>query len=102
MVAIFSGNGAGFERGSASVLGSKGLLGAASLGRNGEQVFVNAANGNLLISQKDEFLVGRGPDAAIARTYNSLGDMTDDNADNWRQGTDLRIHSLTGTANSFG
>jgi YD repeat-containing protein len=102
MVAIFSGNGTGFERNSATVLGGKGLLGAASLGRSGEQVFVNAANGNLLISQKDEFLVGRGPDSAIARTYNSLGDMSDENADNWRQGTDVRIFGLTGTANTFG
>ena len=102
MVAIFSGNGIGFERGSGSVLGSAGLHGAASLGRNGELVFVNAANGNLLIGQKDEFLVGRGPDSAIARTYNSLGDLSDDNGDNWRQGTDRRVYGLTGTLNAAG
>ncbi|HYD37834.1 MAG TPA: hypothetical protein VEA60_09490, partial [Allosphingosinicella sp.] len=102
MVAIFSGNGAGLERGSGSVLGGAGTHGAASLGRNGGQVFVNAASGNLLISQRDEFLVGRGPDAAISRTYNSLGDLSDDNGDNWRQGTDRRVYGLTGTLNSAG
>jgi YD repeat-containing protein len=102
MVAIFSGNSTGFERSSRSMLGNSGLLGSAALGRSGEQVFVNASNGNLLISQKDEFLVGRGPDAAIARTYNSLGDLSDDNGDNWRQGTDRRIYGLTGTLNTAG
>ena len=39
-----------------------------------------------------EFLVGLGPDVAIARTYNSLGDLTDDNGDNWRQSTDRRVY----------
>lgn len=102
MVAIFTGAGAGFERGSGSVLGSPGLLGQASLGRNGEQLFLNAATGNFLISQQDEFLIGRGPDSAISRTYNSLGNLSDDNGDNWRQSTDRRVHSLTGTVNTAG
>lgn len=102
MVAIFTGAGAGFERGSGSVLGGSGLLGSSSLGRGGEQLFLNAATGNLLISRQDEFLVGRGPDVAIARTYNSLVDVGDDNNDNWRQSTDRRVFGLTGTLNSTG
>ncbi len=102
MVAIFTGAGVGLERGSGSMLGGAGLLGSASLGRNGEQVAVNGFTGNLLISQRDEFLVGRGPDLAIARTYNSLGDLSDDNGDNWRQSTDRRVYGLARTPNVAG
>src|SRR5258705_8451699 len=102
MVAIFTGAGTGFERGSGSVLGAAGLLGSSTLGRGGEQLFLNAATGNFLISQQDEFLVGLGPDVAISRTYNSLGDLSDENGDNWRQSTQRRIVNLTGTLNTAG
>lgn len=102
MVSIFTGAGAGFERGSGSVLGGMGLIGASSQGRSGEQLFLNAANGNLLISQRDEYLVGRGPDAEISRTYNSLGGFDGDNGDNWRQNTTRRVHGLTGALGSAG
>jgi YD repeat-containing protein len=102
MVAIFTGAGTGFERSSASVLGTQGRLGDAKLGRGGESVFVNAATGNLVISQRDEFLVGRGPDVSIGRTYNSLAMLGDDNNDRWRQSTDRRVFGLTGTLNTPG
>lgn len=83
MVAILTGNGLGLERSSGSALGARGQVGSASHGRTGERVTVNAANGNLLIGNRDEFLIGRGPDSAINRTYNSLGQFTDENGDNW-------------------
>src|SRR5258705_2268467 len=102
MVGIFTGAGTGFERGSGSVLGAAGPLGASTLGRGGEQLFLNAATGNFLISQQDEFLVGLGPDVAISRSYNSLGDLSDENGDNWRQSTQRRIVNLTGTLNTAG
>ncbi|WP_135212625.1 HNH endonuclease [Vitreimonas flagellata] len=101
MVSIFTGLGAGFERGSGAALGAGGLLGGAGLGRGGEGVFLNAATGNLILQRQDEFLVGRGPDIGVARTYNSLGAL-DDNGDYWRQSTDRRIFGLTGTVNTTG
>ncbi|MCB5425959.1 RHS repeat protein [Altererythrobacter sp. CC-YST694] len=103
MVAIFTGLGAGFTRGSGNLLGGAGQLGSALLGRSGDSVSVNAASGNLLISHQDEFLIGRGPDATISRTYNSLQDAADgDNGDHWQQSTTRRVFGLTGTLNAAG
>ncbi|RSY78556.1 LysM peptidoglycan-binding domain-containing protein [Sphingomonas koreensis] len=101
MVAIFTGAGTGFERGSGNVIGGGGLLGSAAQGRGGDNIFLNAANGNLLISRQDEFLSGRGPDVGITRTYNSLGNFSDDNGDNWRQSMDRAINPH-GPVNDWG
>ncbi len=102
MVAIFTGSGMGLERGSGMVLGARGLLGQSFMGRAGENVFVNAANGNLVLTRTDEMLMGLGPNAALTRAYNSLANSSDDNGDNWRFGGSRRIHSPSGTWNAVG
>ena len=91
----------GFERGSAAQLGGSGLFGSGVQGRGGDNVSLNAATGNLLINRQDEFLVGRGPDIGISRTYNSLGAL-DENGDHWRQSTDRRVFGHTGSYNTAG
>ena len=101
MVAVFTGLGAGFQRSSATQLPG-GLLGSGTQGRGGETISVNAATGNLVItSRQDEFLVSRGLDVGVSRTYNSLGAL-DDNGDDWRQSTDRRVHSAGGVQNVNG
>jgi YD repeat-containing protein len=97
MTAIFTGLGAGFVRSSATALGNSGLLGSAAIGRNSDNVAVNAATGNLVITRQDEFLVGLGPDVAISRTYNSLAQVFDrDNGDQWQMGTVRRVFGAIG------
>lgn len=103
MVAIFTGLGSGFVRSSAATLGGAGVLGSGGLGRIGEGVSLNAANGNLVVTQQDEFLTGLGLDVAISRTYNSAAETGDrDNGDNWQMGTVRRLIGLTGTINTNG
>jgi YD repeat-containing protein len=102
MVAIIAGAGVGVSRSSAWVLGSRGQLGQATVGRGGENVYVNAANGNLVIQKVDEMLTGLGPDDVIARTYNSQGNFSDDNGDNWRVSARRMVTGLTGTVNTAG
>ncbi|MDE2596480.1 MAG: LysM peptidoglycan-binding domain-containing protein, partial [Sphingomonadales bacterium] len=101
MVAIVTGNGLGLERSSANVLGARGQLGSAFFGRGNESVTVNAANGNLVVSNSDEVLIGRGPDSIINRTYNSEGNFTDDNGDNWAS-IGSRVVDLVGGLNAAG
>ncbi|SDZ32406.1 hypothetical protein SAMN04487939_1461, partial [Lysobacter sp. yr284] len=60
MVAIVTGNGLGLQASSALGLGGRGQIGAAGFGKSGEQVFVNAATGNLILRDRDQWLMGRG------------------------------------------
>ncbi len=101
MAAVVSGGALGILQGSAALLGSAGQLGSAAHGRAGERVYVNAATGNLVIQGQDEILIGRGPDAAFVRTYNSQGVLDGDNNDNWRLNFYRRV-ALTGTPNAAG
>ena len=105
MVSIVAGKGIGLVRTSPWVIGSEGQLGSASLGRAGDNVYVNAANGNLIIARQDEFLIGRGPDVSIDRTYNSqtVAGITDgDNDDNWRIGVYRKLAAIPANYGAVG
>jgi len=102
MVAIVTGNGLGLERSSGFVLGSGGSLGSAGFGRYGENVTINAATGNLVINRTDEVLIGTGSDNIVSRSYNSLGQMSDDNGDNWQLNVQRRLEDLPGAPNTAG
>ncbi len=102
MVAVVAGGMLGLNTGSALVLGRAGVAGSANLGRAGDRVYVNAATGNLVVQALDETLSGRGPDALGLRTYNSLGNFSDDNGDNWLPGLARKVYQLTGTVNTAG
>lgn len=102
MVAIVGGAELGLLTGSGAVLGGAGQIGTALQGRSQEGVFVNAVTGNLTVQRQDEVLVGRGQDVGVLRTYNSQGQMDDDNGDNWRLGYSRKVYGLTGTVNTAG
>ena len=76
MVGIVSGNTLGLSLTSLALLGQRGTLGNAGSGRSGEQSFVNAATGNLVLQTRDDVLLGRGTQVVALRTYNSLGLLT--------------------------
>ncbi|MDO8955026.1 MAG: hypothetical protein Q7V63_09275, partial [Gammaproteobacteria bacterium] len=95
MTAIVAGQGLGLTNTSLGLLGDQGQLGVASQGRSGEKVLVNASNGNLVVQQQDEWLVGMGPDVSVLRTYNSQATSDDDNGDNWRLGLSRKVHGLS-------
>src|SRR4051812_38727886 len=100
MVAIVTGQGLGLFNTSGALLGAQGQVGGAGQGTAGERVTVNAATGNLVVQQKDEWLVGVGPDAQVLRTYNSQGGADGDNGDQWRLGVSRKVYGLTGAVNA--
>src|SRR5215467_4462937 len=102
MATVVSSSSLGVLNSSLYVLGSQGALGQTNQGRAGDQVFVNSDTGNLVIQNRDELLVSRGPDISILRTYNSQGLLDGDNNDNWRIGVYRKVYNLTGTVNTAG
>src|SRR5687768_762649 len=100
MVAIVSGNSLGLSL-SSFATGQNGMTGSAALGRNGQQIYVNSANGNLVLQRQDDRLLSTGLDVFAVRTYNSQGMFDGDgNNDNWRIGFFRSVDSLTGTLNT--
>ncbi|MGM9485073.1 hypothetical protein ACS5PN_28040 [Roseateles sp. NT4] len=102
MVSIVTGSGAGLVNSSKDVLGRAGEIGNPTSGRAGERVTVNAATGNLVVQDRDEYLVGIGADVDLLRTYNSQGGWDGDNGDGWRIGYYRWVSGLSGTVNTAG
>lgn len=101
MAAIVSGNTLGL--GLTSLATGQAGMGTSALGRNGQQVYVNSANGNLVLQKRDDYLVSAGLDALLVRTYNSQGDFDGSgDTDNWRIGFYRGVGNLTGLAGATG
>ena len=102
MVSVVTGSSTGLVNSSRDVLGGAGELGNAATGRAGERVTVNAADGSLIIQDRDEYLVGVGPDVDLLRTYNRKGTWDGDNGDGWRLGYYRRVSGLSAPVNTSG
>jgi YD repeat-containing protein len=102
MVAIVSGNSLGLNQTSAGVLGAQGLYGNPRTGQGGEQAYVNASTGNLVMQQVQDTLAAAGLDVSSVLTYNSLGLRNDDNGDNFSLGKVPAQLSFTGTPGAIG
>ncbi|HVZ42674.1 MAG TPA: hypothetical protein VHA82_02605, partial [Ramlibacter sp.] len=87
MVAVVAGNSLGLTLTSLATLAEQGTAGSAGTGRSGEQVYVNASNGNLVVQDRDEKLASRGVDLVALRTYNSEGKIVGGHADAWALGS---------------
>ena len=96
MTQIFTGEGLGLQ-GSSLGLGSYGPKGVAALGQGGESVYVNAANGNLVLRQSDGFLADIGFGLDLFQTYNSRGEGNS----SWCFNLQSRLE-LSGEANTKG
>ena len=72
MTQIFTGTGLGSQGSSLGQLGNYGPKNIAGLGQGGESVYVNAANGNLLLKQSDGFLAGMGLGFELSQFYNAM------------------------------
>ncbi len=102
MSAVVIGSGLGVAGSSAALLGGRGALGGASFGKDGTQVSVNAATGNLVIQRRDELVIGTGNGIGLMRTYNSQGVLDGDNNDNWRLSLVQSVSLVSGTLGAAG
>ena len=95
MTQIFTGMGLGLRGSSMSQLGGYGPKGNAGLGQGGSALSVNAANGNLVMTQSDGFLADFGAGLDLFQCYNSQ------NGGTWRFNTDTRL-AVQGVPNTAG
>src|ERR1700760_3399027 len=104
MTALITAPGLGVDRSSAELLGAAGQLGQSAIGQANDNVYINAATGNLVVQATDQVLIGQGVDADVARTYNSLGALSQDNGAQWSDadGSQVLLSTLTGTLDTTG
>src|SRR5450830_35110 len=100
MVAIVSGSGLGLSLSSLAAIGQQGVRGSASQGSSAEQAFVNIADGNLVLQNRDDHLASVGNDITSLRTYNSEGSYT--TGDNWNFGVNRQVLAINGALNGAG
>ena len=101
MVAVISGQNLGLGFGKLNGVNDPALQ-PWQTGQNGQQVFVNAANGNLVVQQQDAVLLDNGLDLGVLRTYNSQGQFSDGNGANWMSGAAARHVVVSGTLGAAG
>lgn len=104
MTAVVTGVGLGLERSSANLIGPGGVLGTPAQGQGGDEVYVNAATGNLIDQRTDQILTGVGLNDVIADAYNSLGTYSSSlgASDGWMGDYQRSVGGLTGTVNNAG
>src|SRR5262245_1770848 len=91
MVESVSSSGLGLFGSSANRLGGDPRLGAG-----GDQVYVNAATGNLIVQSQDERLCARGFAWSPLYTDTSHRQLDDDNGDNGRLAPHERVYAQNG------
>ncbi len=101
MTALIFNDGLGLTGSSLQRLNGQFGAGSSSIGQGKVSNYVNAATGNLVLSDQDEILVGRGLDVIAERTYNSLGAWDDSDANGWRFGFERTVR-LSGSINAAG
>jgi hypothetical protein len=101
MVAVISGQNLGLGFGKVNNLNGQGL-GQPQVGQNGQKVYLNAANGNLVIQNQDSVLFDNGLDLGVPRTYNSQGQFSDGNGPNWMSGAAAKSVTVSGTLGAAG
>ncbi|MGD9369409.1 MAG: hypothetical protein PVH87_27115, partial [Desulfobacteraceae bacterium] len=90
MAIIFGGHETGLLNSSLTLLNRNDQTANGRSG-HGEQVYVNASNGNLVIAHQDIFLPSLGDDYALVRTYNSRGQICPCGDDGWNYSTSVRL-----------
>lgn len=93
MAIIIGGYETGLLNGSQTILDRNDHTGKGAPG-HGEELYVNVANGNLVIQQADAFLPSLGDDYQLIRTYNARGRASDAHQHEdarWTMSTSIRL-----------